>query len=218
MGERTRSISEKKDFVKLCLNELLENEHFLSALRDTIAGEVERVFRDRFEEMAAHVTSIQKVNKDLSDKCEMLSTKCDSLEQYSRRTSIRISGIKDGSHLEVEASVISILRDKLELNIDASSIDRCHPIGKPQDGSRNVLVKFVSYRHQRQVLASRSKLKGTGIFINEDLTKTRYGLYVQAVKTYGRKHVWTLDGKIYIKSKGKKYIIVCDSDFNNITD
>ena len=216
MGDKTRSISEKKEFIKLCLGELLQDGRFLSTLRETIASEVERVFHDRFEEMAARVESVQNVNKALSDECDMLSIKCDSLEQYSRRTSIRISGLKDVPHQEVEANVINILQEKLNLNIDQSTIDRCHPIGKPKNGNRSVLVKFLSYRQQREVLANRSKLKGTGIGISEDLTKTRYGLNINAVKKYGRKFVWTLDGKIYVKFRGKKYTIVSDSDFNTV--
>ena len=212
MGDKTRSTSKEKEFVKLCLSELFKDKQFLSTLRDTIAGEVERVFNDKFENMAAQVTMLEDVNKQLSEKCEVLESRCDSLEQYSRRTSIRITGMKECPQSEVEASVVSIIRDKLELDLDSSAVDRCHPVGGKGGGSRSITVKFVSYRHKCLILQNRRKLQGTGLRINEDLTKNRYRLYKKAVDGFGIRSVWTLDGKVFVKIKGKKFPIFSESD------
>ena len=101
------------------------------------------------------------------EKCDSLFTKCDFLEQYSRRNNVRVMGIDHCPQEKVEENVLKVLREKMSLQIDASHIDRCHQLKAAKNGSQSVIVKFVSHRHRRLVLRNRGKLKGTGIYVEE---------------------------------------------------
>ena len=117
---------------------------------------------------------------------------------------------------DVEKNVLKVLQGTMGLHIDNSHIDQCHQINAAKEGSQNVIIKFTSHRHQRLVLQNRRKLKGTGIWINEDLTSARYSLYRKTVEKFGARSVWTLDGKIFVNVKGKKYENLYESDLESV--
>ena len=67
-------------------------------------------------------------------------------------------------------------RTHLKVDLQPEDISRSHLVGAPfATRPRPVLVKFSTYRARERVFKARSKLKhsGTGIFLNEDLTKKR---------------------------------------------
>lgn len=130
--------------------------------------------------------------------------KNDDLEQYSRRSCLRISGIPEEQHEDVHAIVLE-LAEQIGADIKPEDIDRAHRVGKyqtcqPNDkrntndrGSENVvteplpkgplrgreiIVKFQSHRARLNFLKERTKLKQATLkmYINEDLTITRKNL------------------------------------------
>ena len=73
--------------------------------------------------------------------------------------------------------IINPTRD-LGVEVELNDIERSHRIGKPRalGRPRDIIVKFVSYRIRRKVYGVRTqtKVKGfRGVYINEDLTKTK---------------------------------------------
>ena len=93
----------------------------------------------------------------------------DHTEQYSRRNSLRISGLKENTDVIVTIGC--------DLHLD--EIDKTHRVGKPDPARtrhREILVKFVLYRARHKLYKMRKNLKDNGydgVFLNEDLTKTR---------------------------------------------
>lgn len=142
-----------------------------------------------------------EVIKDLENKVEKLEIRVDDLEQYSRRNSIRLSGVGES----IIENPIKMLEEKLDVEIDHHrDIDRYHRVGKTNPGRkpRDILIKFANYHTKAAVIRSRYKLKGTGYFINEDLTKLRSKLLFECrnlKKQSTLKDAWTRDGNIYIK-------------------
>ena len=68
-------------------------------------------------------------------------------EQYSRRCNIRIFGIQEIRGENCSEVVINFLKTELGLVISLEDIDRRHRVGPSRgDGSRALIVKFVSYR------------------------------------------------------------------------
>ena len=61
-----------------------------------------------------------------------------------------------------------------------------------------IIVKFTTYRVRHEVISNRRKLKGTGIGIDENLTKNNAELLNAAKKTQGVKAVWSSDGRILV--------------------
>ena len=89
----------------------------------------------------------------MENPVHLLSLKCDSNEQYSRRTSVRINNIplpNDGNENsdQVFEKVKSVIEES-EAEVPDHFIDRAHRVGKPfvdHDGTRKqqVIVKFTT--------------------------------------------------------------------------
>ena len=125
----------------------------------------------------------QKDNKinNLEKRVTELSQTTDNLEQYSRRNSLRIFGKEESDYEDPSKLALDII--KKDLNLDIKGIDCAHRVGKKRQERktpRPILVKFTSYADGDAVFRQRSKLKGTQIFINEDLTQVRSALLYTA--------------------------------------
>ena len=75
---------------------------------------------------------------------------------------------------------------------------------------RPVIVRFMTRKDRRRVILERSKLKnhnkdnGTKIYINEDLTTYRAGLFRTVRKLLAQKHfntAWTFNGNIKVTTR-----------------
>ncbi|KAK9678944.1 hypothetical protein QE152_g40416 [Popillia japonica] len=58
----------------------------------------------------------------------MLKSKIDNMEQYTRRNSVRIFGIPEKNDENIQAIVLNLCKDKLNVDLTAPSIDRVHRI------------------------------------------------------------------------------------------
>ena len=65
----------------------------------------------------------------------------------------------------------------------------------------------------KRVLGERKKLKGTGLFISESLTKARLDILNATKDKVGNRNVWTVDGRIIAKigSTTKRFTNVDDT-------
>lgn len=101
--------------------------------------------------------------KDLKKHCQELAERCDDLEQYSRKNSIRISGIPETENENAFNLVLQVCNDKIKLDppLLLSEISNCHRVGKrKENGShRQILVKFMNYQIRKRVFSAKSSLK-----------------------------------------------------------
>ena len=148
--------------------------------------------------------SHDKVKTDLYN----LQVALDDLEQYGRRMSLRFSGIKPSPNgtgpEDTDKILLQLCNGQMGLQLQLSDLQRSHRVGPIESGNRGIIVRFVSYRVRAQVLKARSKLKGTGIYVNEDLTKRRNNLAFLARQLKKQNKVvdtWTYDGKIFVKHR-----------------
>lgn len=169
--------------------------------------------------------------KDLQQKYEDIRDRCDELEQYSRKNSLRISGIPLNSDPNVTddsfAHVLNVCNEKMKITppIRREDISNCHRVGSKESPNRPILVKFMNYQIRSRVFMAKKNLKtynqnreptrneaagNTGtptlnkIFINEDLCKGRALLSFQA-RQLKRDDIildtWTFNGTIMVKDK-----------------
>ena len=137
---------------------------------------------------------------------EGLEQKVDQLEQYTRRNSLRISGLPEEEDEDCYEKVLSTLNTKLSLSppLSIDHIDCLHRTGKSHPNKpRQVIVKFTSYQHRRRVMAQRRQLRGTNLYVNEDLTRKRNALYWSARNAKRQQRIrdaWTYDGRVMIKT------------------
>lgn len=139
-----------------------------------------------FDDLKATVKDHEKVNKEnnikinkLTEELESSNKKINELEDrvnhqedYSRRKNVRISGMEERDDSETweqtAAAVTSVLEDKMQLS--GLVVERAHRVGVHREGKpRPVVARFLRYCDREAVLRNGRKLKGTNIFVNEDL-------------------------------------------------
>ena len=186
-------------------------EAFVMALKDpsVIRGLKEAVCNDLQREVqelrSLLVTRDHKIEQ-LEKQVRSLESAADQQEQYSRRNSLRISGIAEDENQTSEQIALKLIKDDLGLDMDASSLDRVHRVGKissDRKSPRPILVKFSTYRQRHNVFKKKNLLKGRAVYINEDLTKYRAKLLYTARKLKKDRAIsdcWTHDGQILVKT------------------
>lgn len=94
------------------------------------------------------------------------------LEDYSRRNNIRITGLPELQQENTERLQIhvqNLLREKMNI---APTIDVIHRVGHSALGkSRPVIVRFARHSERQQCLRASAKLKGTNVYLSEDLSR-----------------------------------------------
>lgn len=161
-----------------------------------------------FETVSNRSDSTDRLNSDLS------AMKAKDNEQYSRRHNIRIVGFPEEKDENCAEKVTKFGKETLQLPISSTDIDRAHRVGKPSHEHRAIIVRLQSHRHK--IMKTRRSLKGTNVFINEDLTKGNQQLFSEARKLTNVKLAWTRDGRIFVKHRDNERIHRIDSRFDFI--
>ena len=127
---------------------------------------------------------------------EKLLVKTDDVEQYSRRSCLRINGVAyDESKSEDVSSLVADCYKSVGVAFDPNCIDRCHRIGKPITNTttgqvtKQIIVRYQSWNSRTSFYKKRPKWKpGQNSFsVSLDLTQRRYGLLKyakEAIKSY----------------------------------
>ncbi|GFS27283.1 hypothetical protein ElyMa_005253800 [Elysia marginata] len=134
-----------------------------------------------------------------------------TLEQYTRTNNIRIFGVKDTfkheSAEETEQIVIKLIKKHLNINIEEKDIDSVHRLGIFKNGSdRAIIVRFLSRKTATKILANRRRLKGTGVALAEDLTRTNLDRLYKVKALEGVKSAWSKKGTIYACGQNGKIL------------
>ena len=172
--------------------------------------------------------------KDQRHETELLECSLDTLEQYTRKNSLEIHGIPENLYPSTQDVVIKVA-EALNVTIVPSDIEICHKL-KRSKGPQPILVKFLSHQTKSKLYRERTKLRNVKIsdiypsysssedrriFILENLTTYRGELVAEANRR--RRDgtllsIWTLDGKIYVKTspEGTPKKIYYVEDLDNI--
>ena len=168
--------------------------------------EINISLRKEVAELREIVKSKNAAITKLKTHLEDVEDRLDEHEQYSRRNTLRVSGVPEEPNESIDGKILSIFNNRLSLDppMIIDDIDRIHRVGKPDQrrDPRQVLVKFATYRcRQRQtcpapgqqpesavaaheeeeegdeITPDREPIPLPKIYLNEDLTKTRATLF-----------------------------------------
>ena len=173
----------------------------------------------------------QNLTTQAEDYAQMLDD-LDNLEQYTRKNSLEIQGLPEDANSSTEMAVIKVA-EALNITVEPEDIDISHKL----KNGKGIIVKFVSHKVKSKLYKERTNLKHVKIsdvfpsypaygqqrriFINENLTAYRRRL-VEAANKQRRDglllSVWTLDGKVYVKTspQGSPKRIFAEEDLNNV--
>ena len=188
------------DFIKVFTTALKE-ESVKTTLQEAVC-----------QPLKLEIASMKEAIEARDLKIKELEEKSDTLEQYSRRNSLRIHGIPENENENLLKEVPALLNEKLQLPEPVKLTDFCriHRLGprnrrgQTQTQPRPIIFKMVSYQTRHKVYSARSKLKNSDsrLFINEDLTHARSQLFYKTRQLKREKKIndtWTHDGNVLVK-------------------
>ena len=111
-----------------------------AVVKQMLSSEIETLVKERVQretaDLKSTISTLQADNKKLTDsvsKLEVkLSSRVDDLEQYSRRSCLRIAGIPETQDEDTDVLVLE-LAARLNINVQSSDIEVSHRVG-PQRG------------------------------------------------------------------------------------
>ena len=156
---------------------------------------------------------------------EIKSMSLEDMMQYSRRNCLVITGIAETRGENTDDVVKDFAKNKLDVVINDTDIDRTHRLGKHAIGkSRPIIAKFTNYRARHKVIKERRKLRGQSLGIQEHLTPFTQHL-LQKAKDLSKRaswvsNAWTWDGKVTVlverNETKRKVIVSCQEELNKI--
>ena len=145
------------------ISELVKSLEFSQAEASDLMGDVRTLRQSQKEK--------DNIIENLISRVHDLEERLNYQEDYSRRNNLRISGITETyreTWEQTATTVSALLCDKMEL--PPMKLERAHRVGPiGQSTSRTIVARFESYGDREAVIRNARKLKGTGIYINEDL-------------------------------------------------
>ena len=176
-----------------------ENSSFpaVSYIKAAIKTEVTEATNTLTNDIQSLRTENDNLRKDIDKLSERLikaESDNDALEQYTRKNSVRISGVPEDVNGENTDGIVLKIAEELNVPMSPDDIDRSHHVGKVDNRSRTVpgagtrhrdiIVKFATYNAKQRLYMKRKDLRDIeerpNVFINDDLTKTRSKLLFDA--------------------------------------
>ena len=145
------------------------------------------------EKKTKQIELLQQSNQELQQQLQDTAKRVDYMDDQSRRNNLRFTGVKEepGETWEkCQEKLSNMLHDHLNITL---SLERVHRVGKVGDKKpRDIVAKFTSFSDRDNVMRNRRKMKGTNIFINEDLCPASVAVRMQQMPAY---HQARKDGK-----------------------
>ena len=215
----TTTIEKVKDEIKDMMNEKidkLESRIFdLELSNDKLKQENDI--------MKNHISRQEDRMDGLEDGLNLCFQEKNDLEQYTRKSSIRITGLDDHDKDEnIEESIKTVhkfLTKTIKMEIKESDINIAHRLGpfRPRQ-NRPVIVRFMSRKHKLEACKKRKILKGTQYVIKEDLTQTNQNFLNELYNAPNINSAWSHEGKIFVKLKetGRIQRVFLNTDCANL--
>ena len=145
--------------IKEAVSRILKDDAFLSIIREQVRAAVDSAVAERDAEIAS-------LREELSETRAQLN----SLEQYSRRLCLDISGIPESANEDTDRLVMDTAK-LAGVDITRDEIDRSHRVGAVKPGKpRTLLVRFVSYAKREAFYNARRQLRQPRMFEGSTVT------------------------------------------------
>ena len=169
------------------------------------------------KELKAEIAVLEGKVKTLEDTIEKVAAKANDNEQFSRRQNVRVTGFVEENEENCAEKFVNLCREKIGLDVNDDIVDRAHRVGKKEEGmNRAIIVRLKTHKDKLVILRNRKNLRGSGFYINEDLTKINQKLsYTARVTCTNVDTSWTVDGKVFVKRKsdGRRFQVANQFDF-----
>lgn len=109
---------------------------------------------------------IREENKELKLKVANLERKVDNMEKKEKKNNIIIRGAEINEK-DIKGSVQDPINKLLGRNTEIAAAH----VAKPRNGEPFMIIKLEKWEDKREMMRNKGKLKGTGVYIDDDLTE-----------------------------------------------
>lgn len=153
------------------VSDLTASLQFTQREVDDLKSTVKAYEKDK-KETNVKINNLNEQLESENKKIKEMEEKQNKQEDYSRRKNVRITGVAERGGNETweqsAAAVTAMLEDKMDL--PGLVLERAHRVGTHRDSRpRTIIARFSRYCDREAVLRGARRLKGTNIFVNEDL-------------------------------------------------
>ena len=157
-------ISEVKKEVELVKNENEELKKSLQFSQEEI-DDLKNTVKRQSQEI--------KTLQEKTEKTDELAEKVRVQDDMSRRNNLRMEGMPEKeteNYEQTQAQIETLLSNKMNIAVKLESANR---VGKKNNSRspRPIIARFATFTERQKCMKSSAKLKGTNIYINEDLSK-----------------------------------------------
>ena len=149
----------------------------------------------------------------LEDDNYRLSQEVDDLEQYTRRTNVRIYGVAEQPEENTGNLAVDFFKSELNVDVASNDISRSHRVGKKSGAKpRLIIVRLTKHNTKVAVMSRRRVLEEhkRPFNLQEDLTINRREILKYLNKDIEEgivSKVWTVDGVISFRPSGDSSVI-----------
>lgn len=120
------------------------------------------------------VDELRKTDKEKTKKIETCESRIRSAEDFNKRKNLRITGVSESPNETWENTTDAAQTIFLEkLQLPSAPIEQARRVGglnRPHNKPRTIVVRLEKVSDRDNILRNARKLKGSGIYINEDLS------------------------------------------------
>ena len=214
--------AELKDFIvrenAKCVEAIRDsNERRMAAMEEAVSFAMDSIsnIAARQQSADADILQLRRENQEMLSRLRHLEMQEDRLQQERRMTCLLFSGPviqRQNRHEEAAGLVYRLIRQHMQYDLDRSQLKTAFRLK-----SGKIMAEFSSAASgsDRDVLfRTKSKLKGSGLFISESLTPRRHAMYMDLLQLKRERvifSVFTRSGNVMVcKSRDSAPIRVAD--------
>ena len=160
--------------------EALQDDSVVAGLAKRIASVVTETIATRLNAMDKSLGDKDENIKQVEEHVKRVDDQLDHMEQYSRCSSVRVTGIKEHDGEDLERIVTNLIDDMNVPYMNNNNINRMHRVGPRnsltnKNHARQIIIQFKDYKSKTTFIKAIKYLldKHPNVYIAEDLTKPR---------------------------------------------
>ena len=167
-------LQEKVEMLEAQLRDVMEDSKQKDARLKKLEDRVTQLEADELKN-----ASYLAVQKNVSN---LLSNRVSQLEQYTRRYSVVVSGIKKNpkESREIVREEISTLLQEAGSTTTVNDIDKCHRNGPPFGEFQDIIVRFKSHEAKEAFYRKRKSITRPNVRVKPSLSNANYNLLKDA--------------------------------------
>ena len=163
--------ADMKEEVAAAMKSYLTSQDFKDIIAKAVKEAVGQAMESILKELKAEIAFLEGKVKTLEDTIAKVAAKANDNEQFSRRQNVRVTGFVKENEENCAEKFVNLCREKIGLDVNDDIVDRAHRVGKKEEGTnRAIIVRLKTHKHKLAILRNRKNLRGSGFYINEDLT------------------------------------------------